>query len=61
MGSVVFTWGLFEAELAARLITLLSACYAMDKVKTFFVLKRVYIGSQNDLKLLHIFKGQLNE
>ena len=33
MGSVVFTWGPFEIELAARLITILSPCFALDKVK----------------------------
>ena len=34
MGSVVITWGPFEVELAARPITILSPCFAMDKVKT---------------------------
>ena len=33
MGSVVFIWGPFEVELAARPITILSSCFALDKVK----------------------------
>ena len=33
MGSVVFIWGLFEVELAARPITILSPCFPLDKVK----------------------------
>ena len=35
MGSVVFTRGPFEVEHAARPITILSPCFALDKVKMF--------------------------
>ena len=34
MGSVVFTWGPIEVELAARPITILSPCFDLDKVKS---------------------------
>ena len=33
MGSIVFTGGPFEVELDARPITILSPCFALDKVK----------------------------
>ena len=43
MGSVVFTWGLFEVELAARPITILSPCFALDKVKIREIQMKKYI------------------
>ena len=33
VGSVVFAWGPFEVELAARPIPILSPCFALDKEK----------------------------
>ena len=33
MGSVVLTWGPFEVELPTRPITILSPCFALDKVR----------------------------
>ena len=50
MDSVVFAWGPFEFELAARPIPILSPCFALDKVKIKIYTQRRKINWKNEEK-----------
>ena len=53
MGSVVFTWEPFEVELAARPITILSPCFALDKVKSTLLPVNIKMKFNSFFKILN--------